>query len=73
MYYIGTYEECEAYDEKVSASKNYDGVYTVNWCTPLPHPDGSKWAIIAHTTEPDEGSSLQSVEELSSDWYPEEE
>ena len=46
MYYIGTYEDCEAYDEKVSASKNYDGVYTVNWCTPLPHPCDRDWETL---------------------------
>ena len=70
MYYIGTHEECIAYDEKVSASQNYDGVHTVNWANPIQHPDGSKYAIIAHATEPDEESSLQLVEALSSDWYP---
>jgi|TARA_R100000479_G_scaffold176179_1_gene129465 FlaG/FlaF family flagellin (archaellin) len=73
MYYVGTYEECEAYDEKVTASQNYDGVYTVNWCTPLPHPDGSKWAIIAHATEPDEESGLTLIEKLTDDWYSNEE
>ena len=72
MYYIGTHEECIAYDEKVSASQNYDGVHTVNWANPIQHPDGSKYAIIAHATELDEESSLQLVEALSSDWYPEE-
>ena len=70
-YYIGTLEECQAYDQKVTTEHNYTGS-TLNWANPRQHPDGSKWAIVANTTEPDEESSLQLVEALSSDWYPEE-
>ena len=38
MYYIGTEKECVAYDKKVTATKNYDGVHTVNWANPRQHP-----------------------------------
>ena len=72
-WYIGTLEEVSAYNTKVNEVKQYKGSITNNWANPRQHPDGSKWAIIAHATEPNEESSLQSVEALSEDWYPEEE
>ncbi len=72
-WYIGTREEVTAYNTKVNEVKQYKGSITNNWANPRQHPDGSKWAIIAHATEPNEESSLQSVEALSEDWYPEEE
>jgi hypothetical protein len=72
-WYIGTREEVAAYNTKVNEVKQYKGSITNNWANPRQHPDGSKWAIIAHATEPNEESSLQSVEALSEDWYPEEE
>ena len=72
-WYIGTLEECNAYNQKVNEAKQYKGAITNNWANPRQHPDGSKWAIIAHTTEPDEESSLQFVEALGEDWFTEEE
>lgn len=73
MYYIGTHEECIAYDEKVSASQNYDGVHTVNWANPIQHPTDDYCCIIAKSgVEPDEESSLQLVEKLGEDWFTEE-
>jgi hypothetical protein len=71
MWYIGTLEECNAYDQKVSKAKQYTGNVTSNWANPRQHPDGSKWAIIAHTTEPDEESGLTLVDELTEDWNSE--
>ena len=71
MYYIGTEEECVAYDEKVTATKNYDGVHTVNWANPRQHPTDEAYAIVACSgVEPDEESSLQLVEQLGEDWTP---
>jgi len=70
-WYIGTREECVAYDEKVTASQNYDGVYTKNWANPRPHPIDDYCAIVAHPSiEPDEESGLTLVKELTEDWYP---
>ena len=70
-YYIGTFEECEAYDQKVAREERYTGNVTSRWAEVRPHPDGSKYAIIAHTTEPDEESGLTLVDELTEDWNSE--
>ena len=70
-WYIGTLEEVEAYNAKVNEAKAYTGSITSNWANPRPHPDGSKWAIVAHSTEPDEESRLIFTESLSDDWTPE--
>jgi hypothetical protein len=71
-WYIGTLEECNAYNAKVNEAKQYTGGITSNWANPRQHPDGSKWAIVAHSTEPDEESRLTLVEELTEDWTPSE-
>ena len=71
MWYIGTLEECNAYNDKVNEAKAYNGNVTNNWANPRQHPDGSKWAIVAHTTEPDEESGLTLVDELTEDWNSE--
>ena len=71
-WYIGTLEECNAYNEKVNEAKAYKGSITSNWANPRQHPDGSKGAIIAHATEPDEESGLTLVDELTEDWTPSE-
>jgi len=74
MWYIGTLEEVEAYNEKVNEAKAYKGSITSNWANPRQHPDGSKWAIAANNSiEPQEESSLIFTESLSEDWTPEEE
>jgi hypothetical protein len=73
-YYIGTEEECIAYDQKVTATKNYDGVSTKNWANPKPHPTDEYFAIVAcGGVEPDEESSLRLVEALGEDWFATEE
>ena len=71
-WYIGTLEECNAYNAKVNEAKAYNGSITSNWANPRQHPDGSKYAIIAHTVEPDEESGLTLVNELTEDWTPSE-
>lgn len=70
-WYTGTLEECNAYNAKVNEAKAYTGSITSNWANPRQHPDGSKWAIIAHSTEPDEESRLTLVDELTEDWNSE--
>ena len=72
MWYIGTREEVEAYNAKVNEAKAYKGSITSNWANPRQHPDGSKWAIVAHSTEPQEDSNLIFEVQLSDDWTPEE-
>ena len=74
MGYIGTLEECNAYNQKVNEAKAYKGSITSNWANPRQHPDGSKWEIAANNSiEPQEESSLIFTESLSEDWTPEEE
>ena len=71
-WYIGTLEECNAYNAKVNEAKQYKGSITSNWANPKQHPDGSKWAIAANNSiEPQEESSLIFTESLSDDWTPE--
>ena len=73
MWYIGTLEECNAYNEKVNEAKAYKGSITSNWANPRQHPDGSKWAIVASASvEKDEESGLTLVNELTEDWTPSE-
>jgi hypothetical protein len=71
-WYIGTLEECNAYNEKVNEAKQYKGSITSNWANPRQHPDGSKWAIVANNSiEPQEESNLIFEVQLSDDWTPE--
>jgi hypothetical protein len=73
-WYIGTLEECNAYNAKVNEAKAYKGSITSNWANPRQHPDGSKWAILANNSiEPQEDSNLIFEVQLSDDWTPEEE
>lgn len=72
MWYIGTLQECNAYNAKVNEAKAYGNNVTSNWANPRQHPDGSEWAIIAHSTEPNEESGLTLVNELTEDWTPSE-
>ena len=72
MWYIGTREECEAYDQKVAREERYTGNVTSRWANPRQHPDGSKWAIVANNSiEPQEDSNLIFEVQLSEDWTPE--
>ena len=74
MWYIGTREEVEQYNQKVNEAKAYKGSITSNWANPRQHPDGSKWAILANNSiEPQEDSNLIFEVQLSDDWTPEEE
>ena len=69
-WYIGTLEECQLYDQKVTAEQNYTGS-TLNWANPRQHPDGSKWAVkVNASVEKDEASNLIFTESLSEDWNP---
>lgn len=72
MWYIGTLEECNAYNQKVNEAKQYKNSITSNWANPKQHPDGSKWAIIANNSiEPQEDSNLIFEVQLSDDWTTE--
>ena len=73
-WYIGTLEQCEAYNRKVCEVKNYTGSHTSNWDTPNRHPEEELYCIEAYSSvEPDEESGLKLAEELTEDWNPTEE
>lgn len=67
MYYIGTQEECLAYNEQVKVGEGYDGVYTTDWATPIAHPNNTDYAILKH---PSYEAELTLEETLGDNWFP---
>jgi len=68
MYYIGTKNQVDYYNDKVEQGEDYNPP-TERWDIPIQHPTESKWAIVKHKRYTH--SSMQLVEELSEDWYDE--
>ena len=68
MYYIGTQQQCEDYNQEVTLGENYQGG-TTTWASVIQHPTESKYAIVAHEKYT---SNLQSLESLTQDWYSDE-
>ena len=76
-WYIGTLEECLAYNDKVNDARGYEeGNVTSNWSEPRAHPEDDYYAIISNYNplfregiEPDEESSLFLVADLGDDWF----
>ena len=66
MYYIGTHNECQQYNELVTINSHYDGVYTKIWATLIQHPNGVDFAVKKH---PDYPSTMQEVSALPADWF----
>ena len=66
MYYIGTKQQCEDYNQDVTLGQNYQGT-TTQWASVIEHPIENKCAIVAHENY---SSELEQVETLSSDWFP---
>lgn len=60
MLYIGTYEECKAYNNEVIEKENYDGINTTDWCKPIECI--GYWAVIANDKYP---SSLTIVDSIN--------
>lgn len=69
-YYIGTQEQCEAYNKLVSEGEGFTGNVTSRYADVRQHPSGSPYAIEKHNSYEAEGMEL--VEELSADWFPQE-
>ena len=67
-YYIGTRQQCEAYNEFVKEGENYRGV-TTRWADVRQHPSRNEFAITKHKSYDDE--TMQYVAELPDDWNPE--
>ena len=69
MYYTSTSKsELEAYNTLVVNGEGYDGVYTTDWASIIEHPNGSDYAILAHTSYETE---LTQEETLGAEWFPE--
>jgi Holliday junction resolvasome RuvABC ATP-dependent DNA helicase subunit len=64
MYYTGTQQQCEAYNQEVTQGENYVGG-TTRWANVITHPTEDKFAIIAHEKY---SSELEMLEVLTSDW-----
>jgi hypothetical protein len=68
-YYITTDKaEAEAYNTAVTAAHGYNLQDTVRWADVIEHPNGNQFAIQSAEAVQ---STMQLVEELSSDWTPE--
>ena len=70
MYYIGTQEQLQDYNTKVTNGEGYNGT-TTRWAEVIEHPDGNQFAMIKHTAYTSD-DNLTEQESLSSDWFPEE-
>jgi len=70
MHYIGTQQQCEAYNEQVTSAEGYQDT-TQTWAEVRQHPDGSPFAIVKHSNY--EADDMELVEQLSADWFPQEE
>lgn len=70
MYYTGTESECQAYNNEVTQSSNYDMVHCLRWADLIEHKDGGLFAVKSH---PDFPSELTQLEQLPEDWFDVEE
>ena len=69
MYYVSTSKaDLESYNNLVSIGEHYDGQTTVRWANVIEHKDGNLFAILKNDKYE---TDLQTVENLSSDWFPE--
>jgi len=72
MWLIGSKENIQAYIAKVDKFEGFTGNLTNTWAEPRKHPDKELYACPTNNSvEPD--SQLTEKQELSSDWYPDDE
>ena len=70
MYYISDNKaDLEAYDNLVVVGEGYDGTTTKRWANVIEHPNGLQFAILKHHKYQ---TDLNTVDALSSDWFPQE-
>ena len=66
MYYIGTYNQCKYYIDKVDVRENYNGI-TSTWAKPLrSFEDSEKYAVVKH--EKYDHSNMVLVESLPNEF-----
>ena len=62
MYYIGTYNQCKYYIDKVDVGENYNGI-TSTWAKPLrSFEDATRYAVLKHDKY--EHTNMTKVESL---------
>ena len=67
-FYIGTYQECNEYDNLVTIGESYNKERGINWGIIHEHPNQIDFSIIKH---PKYDAQMTEVDSLSDDWFPE--
>ena len=68
MYYVSDNKaDLIAYNNLVKVGEKYDGTTTTDWANVIEHPNGLEFAILKHDKYQ---TDLQTVDALSSDWFP---
>ena len=65
MYYIGTKEECEAYNNQVTLVENYQGS-TTSWANVTSNQNGEGFAILKHKNYE---SKMTLIDKIPDSWY----
>ena len=68
MYYVSDNKsDLIAYNNLVKVGEKYDGTTTKDWANVIKHPITGQFAILKHDKYQ---TDLQTVDALSSDWFP---
>lgn len=67
-FYVGSEEDCLAYNEEVKAVKNYQGT-TTDWALPKKHPKQDLYRITKNAGVDTAVEGLTGVEELDNTWF----
>jgi hypothetical protein len=65
MYYKGTKEQCEDYNELVTTGENYQGS-TDSWANVISNQNGQGFAIIKHENYE---SEMTLIDKIPDSWY----
>ena len=65
MYYIGTKQECEDYNTKVTLGENYQSS-TNRWTNVTSNPNGEGFAILKHENYE---SEMTLIDKIPDSWY----
>ena len=65
MYYKGTKQECEDYNNQVTLGENYQGS-TTSWANIIKNQNGQGFAIPKHL---DYISDMQKIDKIPDSWY----
>ena len=65
MYYIGTKQECEDYNAKVTLGENYQGL-TTSWANVTSNQNGQGFAILKHESYE---SDMTLIDKIPDGWF----